>query len=188
MPDASDLQSQVVTLLKSRGYERREEPFQLASGAWSHDYVDCRRALAHGDGLELASRAVAAHLSARHVHFDAVGGLTMGADPLAHGIAMVTGTAWFSVRKEAKEHGKGKLIEGIALEAGMRVVLVEDVVTSGGSMLRALEAVEATGAEVVAAVPLLDRGEAATVRFAERKVPFAPVATYRDLGIEPVGG
>ncbi len=187
MPPDHDLRDQVISLLKARGYERREEPFQLASGAWSHDYVDCRRALARGDGLELASRAVVAHLASRGIQFDAVGGLTMGADPLAHGIAVVTGGAWFSVRKEAKEHGKGRLIEGCAVEAGVRVVLVEDVVTSGGSMVRALDAVEATGADVVAAVPLLDRGDGARVRFQQRKVLYLPVATYRDLAIDPVG-
>ena len=161
MPPDHDLRDQVISLLKARGYERREEPFQLASGAWSHDYVDCRRALARGDGLELASRAVVAHLASRGIQFDAVGGLTMGADPLAHGIAVVTGGAWFSVRKEAKEHGKGRLIEGCA--------------------------VEATGADVVAAVPLLDRGDGARVRFQQRKVLYLPVATYRDLAIDPVG-
>ncbi|HWC10306.1 MAG TPA: phosphoribosyltransferase family protein, partial [Acidimicrobiales bacterium] len=102
-------------------------------------------------------------------------------------VAVVSGARWFSVRKEAKGHGRRRAVEGAELRAGVAVLLVEDVVTTGRSMLQALDAVEATGATVVLAVTLLDRGDVAGRSLAERDVSYAPLATYRDLGIDPVG-
>lgn len=178
----------LIALLRSRGHERRAEPFQLASGEWSRDYVDGKRAIADGEALRLASEVILELAADAGVEFDAVGGLTMGSDPLAHGVALVGGGAWFSVRKTTKTHGKQKRIEGTELAPGDRVLLVDDVVTTGGSILEALDAVEEAGARVVLAVTLLDRGEAAAPFFGQRGIPYAPVATYTDLGIEPVGG
>jgi orotate phosphoribosyltransferase len=184
---AADLRRQVLDVVRERGYVRRSEAFQLSSGGWSHDYVDGKRALAGGAELRLAAEAVVAQAGERGVAFDAVGGLTMGADPLAHAVAVVSGARWFSVRKEAKAHGRQRTVEGAELGAGARVVLVEDVVSTGRSLLQALDAVEATGATVVLAVTLLDRGEAAGRALAGRGVAYAPLATYRDLGIDPLG-
>ncbi|HEX2272399.1 MAG TPA: orotate phosphoribosyltransferase [Acidimicrobiales bacterium] len=181
------LRAEVVAVLRERGWVRRAEPFQLSSGDWSHDYVDGKRALAGGAELRLAAEAVVAQAAAADAGFDAVGGLTMGADPLAHAVAVVSGARWFSVRKESKQHGRGRLVEGAELGPGTSVLLVEDVVTTGRSMLQALDAVEPTGATVVLAVALLDRGETAGPAVRARGVPYAPLATYRDLGIEPVG-
>jgi orotate phosphoribosyltransferase len=177
----------VVRLLHERAYERRDEPFKLSSGQWSHDYVDCRRALADGDALRLVSEAIAARADALGVEYEAVGGLTMGADPLSHGVALVAGKRWFSVRKEAKGHGRQKLVEGADLSAGLPVLVVDDVVTTGRSLLQALEAVEATGARVVLAITVLDRGEQTAVALGERNIAYSPLTTYRDLGIEPIG-
>jgi orotate phosphoribosyltransferase len=177
----------VVSVLRERGWVRRAEPFQLSSGDWSHDYVDGKRALAGGAELRLAAEAVVARAASAGVAFDAVGGLTMGADPLAHAVAVVSGARWFSVRKESKQHGRGRLVEGAELGPGTSVLLVEDVVTTGRSLLQALDAVEATGASVVLAVTLLDRGETAGPAVRARGVAYAPLTTYRDLGIDPVG-
>ena len=179
---------EVVTVIRERGWVRRAQAFQLSSGDWSHDYVDGKRALAGGAELRLAAEAVVARAAALGIAFDAVGGLTMGADPLAHAVAVVSGVRWFAVRKESKQHGRGRLIEGAELAPGTSVLLVEDVVTTGRSMLQALDAIEATGAHVVLAVTLLDRGETAGPAVAARGVRYAPLATYRDLGIDPVGG
>jgi orotate phosphoribosyltransferase len=179
---------EIVTLLRERGYVRRDEPFQLSSGEWSHDYVDGKRALAAGGDLRRAAEAIVELAAAEGVTFDAVGGLTMGADPLAHAIAVVSGASWFSVRKEAKTHGKGQRIEGATLGPGTAVLLLEDVVTTGASILQALDAVEAAGARVVLATTLLDRGEQAAGRFGARSVRYRPLATYRDLEIAPIGG
>ena len=158
----------------------------MASGQLSHDYIDGKFAVDTGERLAIVSRAVA-DLAARHgIEFDAVGGLTMGADPLAHGVAMVTGKAWFSVRKEQKQRGREQWIEGTRIEPGTRVLLVDDVISTGGSTEKAFERVTALGAVVTGVIPMVDRGDVAAKRFAARNVPFVALITYRDLGIEPV--
>ena len=173
-------------LIRDRGYEHRAEPFKLASGQLSHDYIDGKYAVDTGERLTIVSRAVAELAANNGVEFDAVGGLTMGADPLAHGVAMVTGKAWFSVRKEQKQRGREQWIEGTRLKPGSRVLLVDDVISTGGSTEIALERVTAVGAVAVGVIPMVDRGDVATRRFAAHGVPFFALVSYRDLGIEPV--
>jgi orotate phosphoribosyltransferase len=173
-------------LIRTRGYEHREAPFKLASGQLSHDYIDGKFAVDTGERLSIVSHAVA-DLAAMHgIEFDAVGGLTMGADPLAHGVAMVTGKAWFSVRKEQKQRGREQWVEGTRLQAGTRVLLVDDVISTGGSTELALERIAPLGVVVTGVIPMVDRGDVAAKRFAKRDVPFVALVTYRDLGIEPV--
>lgn len=173
-------------LIRTRGHERREEPFKLASGQLSHDYIDGKYAVDTGERLTIVSRAVADLAAARGIEFDAVGGLTMGADPLAHGVAMVTGKAWFSVRKEQKSRGREQWVEGTRLQPGTRVLLVDDVISTGGSTEQALERITPLGVVVTGVIPMVDRGDVAAARFAARNVPFHALVTYRDLGIEPV--
>ena len=173
-------------LIRTRGHERREEPFRLASGQLSHDYIDGKFAVDTGERLSVVSRAVADLAAAHGIEFDAVGGLTMGADPLAHGVAMVTGKAWFSVRKEQKQRGREQWIEGTRLQAGDRVLLVDDVISTGGSTELALERIEPLGVAVTGVIPMVDRGDIAAARFAKRGIPFQALVSYRDLGIDPV--
>jgi orotate phosphoribosyltransferase len=177
------VRSSLAELVLRTGYERRVEPFQLSSGGWSHDYVDGKHAVARGTDLRQASQAV---IDAVGEAFDAVGGPTMGADALAHGVAMLSGRGWFSVRKEAKGHGRGAWVEGTRLASGDRVIVVEDVVSTGGSLLRAVERIRDLGAVVVAATALLDRSPAVGPRFAEAGIRWAPLLTWADLGIEPL--
>ena len=113
--DRPDTWQAAFDLIRTRGYEHRAEPFKLASGQLSHDYIDGKFAVDTGERLAIVSRAVADLAAAHGIEFDAVGGLTMGADPLAHGVAMVTGKAWFSVRKEQKQRGREQWIEGTRL-------------------------------------------------------------------------
>ncbi|MGA9376801.1 MAG: orotate phosphoribosyltransferase [Mycobacterium sp.] len=173
-------------LIKTRGYEHREEPFKLVSGQLSHDYIDGKYAIDNGERLSIVSRAVADLAALNGIEFDAVGGLTMGADPLAHGIAMVTGAAWFSVRKEQKSRGREQWIEGTRIEPGTRVLLVDDVISTGGSTAKAHDRVIAAGAVVTGVIPMVDRGDVAAGLFAGLGVPFVALVTYKDLGIEPV--
>lgn len=173
-------------LIRTRGHERREEPFKLASGQLSYDYIDGKYAVDTGERLTIVSKAVADLAAANGIEFDAVGGLTMGADPLAHGVAMVTGKAWFSVRKEQKQRGREQWVEGTRLEPGTRVLLVDDVISTGGSTELALERIAPLGVVVTGVIPMVDRGDVAAARFARRNVPFHALVTYRDLGIEPV--
>ncbi|MFB1294160.1 orotate phosphoribosyltransferase [Mycobacterium sp. pW049] len=184
--DRSQSWQAAFDLIRTRGHERREEPFKLASGQLSHDYIDGKYAVDTGERLTIVSRAVADLAAANGIEFDAVGGLTMGADPLAHGVAMVTGKAWFSVRKEQKKRGREQWVEGTRLEEGTRVLLVDDVISTGGSTELALERIAPLGVVVTGVIPMVDRGDIAAGRFAKRNIPFHALVTYRDLGIEPV--
>lgn len=180
------LRDQVTALVLERGYTRHDEPFQLSSGGTSRDYVDLRRAVASGDALRLVGEAVLEHLVGLGVGFDAIGGMTMGADPVAHAVALLGEKSWFSVRKAEKTHGSRRRIEGAPVGPGLRVVLFEDTVSTGGSVLEAYEVVASTGAEVVLCCTVLDRGDAAGAQFEKRSVPYSALLTYRDLGIDPL--
>jgi orotate phosphoribosyltransferase len=186
MPE-TDVGDELREIVLARGYERRVEPFALASGGVSHDYVDMRRAVARGGDLRIAGLAVAHALAERGVEFDAIGGMTMGADPVAHAVAMLTDRSWYSVRKAVKDHGRQQRIEGTTVGPGVRVVVMEDTVSTGKSLLDAYEVVRDTGADVVAACTILDRGEEIAPRFRELGIEYVTVLTYHDLGIEPIG-
>ena len=178
---AAELRREVLEVVRRLGYVRRDQAFQLSSGGWSHDYVDGKRALAGGAELRLAAEAVVATAAERGVAFDAVGGLTMGADPLAHAVAVVSGARWFSVRKEAKDHGAGGRVAG-ALGPGDRVVVTEDAVTRGASPLEAVRVVREVGAEVVGVVAVVDRGGTCAALLEPEGIPFTALVTAPDLG------
>lgn len=180
----SDRRAQIVDLVKTHGHSHSAEPFRLASGQLSHDYIDGKLAVARGQDLKLVAEAVVENAGAP---FDAVGGLTMGADALAHAVAIVAGCEWFSVRKEPKGRGHNRWLEGARLSSAHRVLLVDDVVTTGGSILKAYEHVTEEGAQVVAVVTLVDRGDVASLDFQRREVAYRSLVNYTDLGIGPVG-
>ena len=178
-----DTRNALAQLVRDTGYERRGEPFQLTSGGWSHDYVDGKHAIAKGPDLRQAAEAV---IEVVGQPFDAVGGPTMGADALAHAVALLSGCGWFSVRKEPKGHGRGAWVEGTRLAGGDRVVMVEDVVSTGASLLRAVDRVRDLGVEVIAATALLDRSPEVAKRFADSGITWLPLLTWADLGIQPL--
>lgn len=182
----SDLKDHVGRIVRDKGLTRLPEPVQLRSGAMSQDFVDAKAALAEGDDLERACRAMLEVASDMGAEFDAVGGMTLGADQFSHVMAVLDGKRWFVVRKATKGRGTDKRVEGAALGEGVRVLLVEDVVTLGGSVREAYEIVRQTGATVAGVVCLVDRSDAAGPYFAADKVPYQAVLTYRDLGIDPV--
>ena len=137
--------------------------FTLASGRRSDFYVDARLTTMSPEGLRLIGDAGRAALERSRWNVDAVGGLTMGADPIAYAIAYASAATSrslraFSVRKEAKAHGTGKRVEGPFREGDV-VAVVEDVITSGGSALSAIEAIEHAGGSVAGVLALLDREE-----------------------------
>ena len=183
MTFAAEDRRALADLVRRTGYERRTEPFQLTSGGWSRDYVDGKYAIASGAALRQASQAV---IDLVPGGFDAVGGPTMGADALAHGVAMLSGASWFSVRKEPKGHGRQAWIEGARMAEGQRVLMVEDVVSTGASLLRAAAKVADLGVEVMGATALLDRSPSVAARFQEAGIPWTPLLTWADLGIEPL--
>jgi len=141
----------------------RTGDFVLASGRRSSYYVDARRTTMSGRGQLLIGRLGLAAIDEAGWRPAAVGGLTLGADPVAYAIAHAAAAAGrgldaFTVRKEAKAHGAGRQVEG-PVEPGTAVVVVEDVVTSGGSALRAIDALTAFGARVVGVLAVVDREE-----------------------------
>jgi orotate phosphoribosyltransferase len=161
----------------------RRGTFTLKSGKQSDWFIDAKQTTCRPDGMLLVADAA---LAALPPEITAIGGLTMGADAVAFGIAAVAATRGrelrsFSVRKEVKDHGGGGRIAG-ALQPGDRVVIVEDAVTRGVSMVEAAEVVEAAGAEVVLLLPVVDRGGTVAARAAEHGYAFHPLVTALDLG------
>jgi orotate phosphoribosyltransferase len=161
--------------------------FTLASGKKSSFYIDCRRVTLSSFGAALVGAGMLDLL--REVPFDSVGGLTLGADPIVASILAIAGQAGrelrgFIVRKEAKQHGAGKLIEG-PIASGDRVVIVEDVTTTGGSCDLAIAAARNAGATVVHVVTVLDRLAGARERFLDAGIAFSALVTLTDLGLSP---
>ena len=182
----SSQRERLLLLLRAKALRRLDEPVRLASGAWSRDFVDAKEALAAWRDLRLASEVIVEAVADAGIGFDVVGGPTMGADALAVGIASVSDSHWFFVRKEPKGRGTRRLVEGARIGPGNKALLVDDVVTTGGSIIKALDAVVETGAEVMAAVTLADRGRQARRKFDELGFAYLPMTTYESLGIEPV--
>lgn len=178
----------VLELIRSKGLRHFDEPVKLSSGELSQDFIDAKAALANGADLRLACEAMIEIVTTAGVEFDAVGGLTLGADQFAHGVALVAERGWFVIRKEPKGRGTDQWVEGTVLAPGVRVLLVDDIVTTGGSIQKAYDRVIAQGAEVVFAITTVDRGDVAKAFFVERGVPYEPLLTYTDLDIAPVGG
>lgn len=179
----------LLEIVRERALRQFDEPKELASGELSRDFIDAKAGLSRGRDLRLACAVIAEQVAAAGIEWDAVGGLTLGADQFAHGIVthLADDREWFVVRKQPKGRGTDQLVEGATLGAGSRVLLVDDIVTTGGSAQKAHQHVLDTGATVVAAVTLVDRSDIAAAYFAEHGVPYLPVFTYRDLAIVPVG-
>jgi orotate phosphoribosyltransferase len=154
----------------------------LTSGRKAQYYVDAKRAILRPEGFRALGELVAAE--AERVRATAVGGMTMGADPVAcAALAAGAPVKAFFVRKERKQHGLQRWIEGPQLEAGERCLIVEDVVTTGGSTLKAIERVREEGLEIVGVMSVLDRlaGGAEAIRAAANGAPYAPLTTIDDV-------
>jgi len=158
----NELKNRLKKLLieKSVKYSNTAD-FKLASGRMSNFYVDCRKVTHNAEGKYLIGNIIFNMI--KDLPIDAIGGLTLGADPIAAAVAY---TAFlnkkpvnsFVVRKEQKEHGLKKLVEG-DVQAGSRVVIVDDVITTGGSTIKAITAARAEGLEVEQVIVLVDREE-----------------------------
>jgi orotate phosphoribosyltransferase len=151
----------LISILAERSARRGQ--FTLASGRQSTLYIDARLTTMSPDGLALIGPLALAALRQSGWPVDAIGGLTLGADPISYAIAYASASSdaplrAFTVRKEAKAHGTGRLIEG-PFHEGDRVVVIEDVITTGGSALRAVEAIRAAGGSVSGVLALVDREE-----------------------------
>jgi orotate phosphoribosyltransferase len=173
----------LLSILAERSARRGQ--FTLASGRQSTLYIDARLTTMSPDGLALIGPLALAALRDVDWRVQAVGGLTLGADPISYAIAYasadtVTPMRAFTVRKEAKAHGTGRLIEG-PFHAGDRVAVVEDVITTGGSALRAVEAVRAAGGIVAGVLALVDREEGGRDALVSAGLPVVALARASDI-------
>jgi orotate phosphoribosyltransferase len=169
----------LVALLAERS--ARRGTFTLASGRQSSLYIDARLTTMSPEGLTLIGPLALAELQRAGWRLDAVGGLTLGADPIAYAIAYASALAGtplraFTVRKEPKAHGTGRQIEG-PFRAGDHVAVIEDVITTGGSALRAIDAIEREGGRVSGVLALVDREEGGREAIEARGVPVRTLAT-----------
>lgn len=185
----SSLKEQLLEILKERSVHRGK--FTLASGGQSDLYIDARLTTHDPQGAILVGRVgwelvkqVAYELG---VHIDSIGGLTMGADPVALSIGISahledssSGLQTFVVRKSAKTHGRQKLIEG-NFASGDSVVITEDVITTGGSTLQAIQTVEAAGGKIAFVLVLVDRGEGGRENIEKHGHKVVPIFTRADL-------
>jgi orotate phosphoribosyltransferase len=155
---------------------------RLSSGATAQYYVDAKRAVLRRPGFGALSELVAAYV--HEWEATAVGGLTMGADaPACAALAGGADVKAFFVRKDAKRHGLQRRVEGPPLEQGERCLIVEDVVTTGGSTVQAIEAVRGEGHDVCGVVAILDRlaGGAGAIARAADGAPYQPLTTIDDV-------
>lgn len=163
--------------------------FTLASGKTSDYYLDCRLTTLDPEGALLTGRAILELLREKGIEADAIGGLTLGADPVVVAVAVVSQMEGrplpaFIVRKEKKSHGREKMIEGPAPKAGGRVVIVDDVCTSGGSTMEAIARAEEAGLKIAAVVNLVDREEGGSVELRKKYAYFALFTARELLGEE----
>jgi orotate phosphoribosyltransferase len=177
---AEDARERLIAALREHALVIGE--VTLTSGRTAGYYVDAKRAILLPDGFSALGELVAAE--AERVGATAVGGTTMGADPIAcSALAAGAPVKAFFVRKERKEHGLQRWIEGPPLEPGERCLVVEDVVTTGGSTLHAIERIRGEGFEIAGVVSVLDRqaGGAEAIQAAADGAPYTPLTTIDDV-------
>lgn len=183
--------SELIDLLEREALQRGQ--FTLASGKQASYYLDCRRITLHPQGAPLIGNCmlnvIQSTASETGVMPQAVGGMAIGADPITASVVTTAGLQdiplyGFMVRKEPKGHGTGRQVEG-PVEPGQKVVIVEDVITSGGSALQAVEAARTFGLEVLYVLAIIDRLAGGQEAFARQGLELKTLTTIRDFGIEP---
>ena len=184
---ASPVIRELIGLIESKALKRGT--FRLASGREASFYIDAKQVVLDAHGSMLVGRAILERLRSLGPLPAAVGGMSIGADPITSAVITMAGIEGlplkgFMVRKEPKDHGTKKYVEG-PVEPGQRVVIVEDVTTTGGSSLLAIDRVHEFGLIVERVVTVIDRLAGAKDAFAARGIPLESLVTIRDLGIEP---
>jgi orotate phosphoribosyltransferase len=172
----ADARARLYDIVKSKSFVRGH--VVLASGKESDHYFDMKPSMFDPEGAEIVAELISARIA--ETGADIVGGLEMGAVPLITPVSIASRRAGrslpgFFVRKTVKDHGTKKLVEGLSDIAGKRVAIVEDVTTTGGSAMKAVEALTAAGAKIVLVISILDREEGATALYAEAGIPFVSI-------------
>lgn len=183
----SSARQELLRLLAHKSFKLGE--FKLSSGGTSDYYVDCRLTTLDARGSQLTGQVFLEEIRERGWKPQAIGGLTMGADPIVVAVTVTSGELnGFLVRKAEKQHGTGQRIEGFR-EKGARVVIVDDVCTTGASTIQAIEAARDFGFVVVGAMCLVEREEAGGKRNVEKAAspaPFVPIFKANDIRQEHV--
>lgn len=185
---AEDFESRRKTLIGTiKKLSYREGNFVLASGKTSTFYVDLKATTLHPVGAKLLGELMVDELIKKNVAVDGVGGLTLGADPIATAVSLAAfakGKTWpaYIVRKEAKAHGTEKYMEGSEnLKPGGSLVVLEDVTTTGGSSIKAIERVQAEGYKVSAMFTIVDREQGAEEAISKMGIPVFRLATLKEV-------
>lgn len=178
---------ELISLITAKALRRGT--FRLASGREASFYLDAKQVILDSHGSMLVGRAILDLLRSRGRLPAAVGGMSIGADPVTSAVVTMAGVEGlplkgFMVRKEPKDHGTKKFVEG-PVAPGDRVVIVEDVTTTGGSSLLAIDRAVEFGLVVERVVTVIDRLAGAEATLAARGIPLESLVTIRDLGIEP---
>lgn len=179
------MRDRLLQLLTERSFARRQ--VVLASGKTSDFYIDCKQTTLHPEGLSLAAALLVDAIVKHSAKITAVAGPTLGADPIIAAVAVNGFSRGLDlpaiiVRKEPKGHGTGQYLEGVLhLEKTRKVAMFEDVVTSGGSMLKAVQHVRDAGFEVVACLALVDRLEGGREAIEAAGLPFTALFTRKDF-------
>ena len=180
-----DEKARLKEILLQQSY--RQGSFTLTSGKTSDFYIDGKQTTLHAEGSYLCGKLLFELIKNEAEPIHAVGGMTLGADPLVSAVSIVSYLEQapipaFIVRKEAKGHGTGNYIEGLKnLPAGSRVALIEDVVTTGGTLLKVIERVEAAGFTVGLVITVVDRQEGGAEILAEQGYPLKALFTRESL-------
>lgn len=183
---ASNALDALIDHLRAHAVKTEGGPFRLRSGQMSSWYIDARQTTFAGDGAPLVGAAVLERIP---TEIEAVGGMTMGADPIAMATAIVAHESGrllqaFSIRKAEKDHGTGGRLVG-PVASGARVVVLEDTTTTGGALREAIDVSTSEGLRVAAAVAVVDRSEGTVAEsLAELGIPYQALVTPDDLGLE----
>ena len=184
----SSARQELLRLLATKSFRLGE--FKLSSGGSSDYYIDCRTTTLDARGAQLTGQVFLDEIKVRGWNAQAIGGLTMGADPIVVAVAVTSGSVHgFLVRKAEKQHGTAQRIEGFRGK-GARVVIVDDVCTTGSSTVQAIEAAREFGFEIAGVMCLVEREEAggrASVEKAAAPAPFVAVFTATDVRREHLG-
>jgi orotate phosphoribosyltransferase len=186
MADTSAAKRRLIDIVRERSFSAGGET-RLVSGRSTGFYFDMKPSMLHPEGAELMATLILDAL--RDTKVDLVGGMEIGAVPLATAVAVMSQTQGrplqaFFVRKQAKDHGARKLIEGLApgeTLQGRRVAILEDVTTTGGSSMKAIEALRAEGAVIDRVITIVDRLEGAAATFKAAGLPFTAILTAADF-------
>ncbi len=182
-----DLRGNLIEMIRERSFQYSSDPkFKLASGAVSNFYFNIKKTTQSPDGMHLVGRIVFEQIKNLGLHPDAIGGLTLGADPIAYAVAMYSygvnePIQAFVVRKEPKEHGLKLPVEG-NVHPGDHVIIVDDVITTGGSTIKAINTAKEYGLIIDAVIVLVDRCEQnGRQKIEELGCPVYDILTVRDF-------